>query len=171
MCSWWFQPRLKWCRRKNAPAGARSVEDGRYGGRFTPTGKARGYSQKGCDKATRGFFLSLPHLMAKKRARQIARTLCGPGKAVFHFPSPSHNRGDGAPSGASYDVVRYRFRHVALLGAPSRRSHIRRRAALSTPGHPGPFGSFGARPSTGRQALAGLTGRRQRAPRRGHDAS
>jgi hypothetical protein len=36
----------------NAPAGARSVEDGRFNGRFTPTGKAGGHCQKRKRNAT-----------------------------------------------------------------------------------------------------------------------
>ena len=74
--------------------------------------------------------------------------------------SPSQNRGDGAPSGASVAVVTYRFRHVAPLGAPSRRSHCGAGPRFSgdrfAPPRPGRRGAFGVTaPSRSRTGLAG----------------
>ena len=114
------------------------------GGRFTPTGKARGYSQKGCDKATRGFSYPSPLAgMAKKRARQIRPYSLRPRVGRLPVSSPlAQSRGWRAKRRVVTDVVTYRFRHVAPLGAPSRRSHIRRRAALSAPGHGRAFRLF-----------------------------
>ncbi len=73
----------------------------------------------------------------RSRGRDEKPTLRRPyslrrGYAVFPFLSPAQCEGDGAPSGATFLSARAISRHVAPFGAPSRRSHLRRRAALSS---------------------------------------
>ena len=64
MYSWWLQPRFGMAGGRNAPAGARSVEDGRFIRALHPDRKARGYSQKAVRRSNSGF-ISYPSPLAR----------------------------------------------------------------------------------------------------------
>ncbi len=105
---------------RNAPAGARSVEDGRFIRALHPDRKARGYSQKASANAMslcchgrarpdhpdqrRSAFLSgitgTSPVMTSCGQASAPVFFAAPGTPSRHFLLPAKSRGDGAPSGA-----------------------------------------------------------------------
>ena len=129
MCSWWFQPRLKWretwkkrSRRRQERRGWPLVK----GASPRPEKRADiAKKRPATQRAIRpGSILSpLAYAGMSGLQRRAKSPLFFGGRGVCPYSSsPSRKcRGDGAPSGASLVVVTYRFRHVAPLGAPSQR--------------------------------------------------
>ena len=81
----------------------------------------------------RRFFFTLPWWGKVKRSSIIARILYRPRVGRVPVPAPRNVEGMARQAARRSHVITYRFRHVAPLGAPSRRSHIGAGAALSAP--------------------------------------